>query len=327
MEMSKEGVKAHDVCRSVRKNSWSAVTLYLHLEKISSNFIANKDTVIHEMSSHDKLEAIYIDAWKNGIHFKIVGLYNPPNNMLDLKRIAGISSHRNTIILGDFNVYSTRWGHSNTSAICKAVEELLDNPSLMRIPSRLTFLSYSCHSKTPDLALTHANLSHRSTLSLKDPVDGSGHHIMYLQVHNISPQPKPRKLTRWNFKKARWDRYSLLSDEYVTEDLINYNPDKSADLFVKGILRSAKESISRGQIKKHLPFWNEFLDLLKSERNAARCRAENSHNIADCILLRKAQSKQKRAIILFKRTTNGSFISNLDFRKDGPRGAQVRISP
>ncbi|GFS65478.1 hypothetical protein TNCV_2468811 [Trichonephila clavipes] len=70
-----------------------------------------------------------------------------------------------------------------------------------------------------------------------------------------------------------------------------------------GILCSAKESIPRGQVKKHLPFWNEFLGLLKSERNAARCRAENSHNIADCILLRKAQAKLKHAIILSRRTT------------------------
>ncbi|GFY54632.1 hypothetical protein TNIN_52601 [Trichonephila inaurata madagascariensis] len=63
----------------------------------------SKDTVIHEMNSHDKLEAICIDVWMNGIHFKNVGIYNPPNNLPDLERIAGISMHRNTIILGDFN--------------------------------------------------------------------------------------------------------------------------------------------------------------------------------------------------------------------------------
>ncbi|GFY39308.1 hypothetical protein TNIN_234731 [Trichonephila inaurata madagascariensis] len=59
----------------------------------------------------------------------------------------------------------------------------------------------------------------------------------------------------------------------------------------------------------------EFLDLLKLERNAVTCRATNSHNITDCIILRKAQAKLKNAIILFKRT----FAANLDFRKDGPR--------
>ncbi|GFS53895.1 hypothetical protein TNIN_370941 [Trichonephila inaurata madagascariensis] len=117
----------------------------------------------------------------------------------------------------------------------------------------------------------------------------------------------------------RWNRYSQLSDKYVTEDLINDNPDKSDEFFVKGILRAAKESIPREQVKKHLPFWNEFLDLLKSERNAARCRAENSHNIADRILLRKTQAKLKRAIIISKRTTYRSFAANLDFRTDGPR--------
>ncbi|GFY79417.1 hypothetical protein TNIN_330221 [Trichonephila inaurata madagascariensis] len=142
------------------------------------------------MNSHDKLEAICIDAWKNGIHFKLVGLYNPPNNVLDLERIVGINSHRNTIIVGDFNAHSTRCGYSNTSVTGKAVDELLDNSSVTRIPAKPTFLSYGDHSSTPGLALTHANLSHRSELSLKDPVDGSGHHLMYLQVHNKIPHPK-----------------------------------------------------------------------------------------------------------------------------------------
>ncbi|GFY76227.1 hypothetical protein TNIN_19581 [Trichonephila inaurata madagascariensis] len=119
-------------------------------------------------------------------------------------------------------------------------------------------------------------------------------------------------------KKARWGRYSHLCDEYVTENLINDNPDKSADLFVKEFLRAAKESIPWGQVKKQLPFWNEFLDLVKSERNAERYRAENSNNIVNCVLLEKAQAKLKRAIIHSKRTTYISFAANLDFRKDGP---------
>ncbi|GFW34751.1 hypothetical protein TNCV_953791 [Trichonephila clavipes] len=59
----------------------------------------------------------------------------------------------------------------------------------------------------------------------------------------------------------------------------------------------------------------EFLDLLKSEKNAAKCRAKNSYNIADCIILRKAQAKLKNGIILSNRTTYRSFAANLDFRK------------
>ncbi|GFY78262.1 hypothetical protein TNIN_172521 [Trichonephila inaurata madagascariensis] len=101
-----------------------------------------KYTVIHEMNSHGKLEAICTDDWKNGFLLKIVGLYNPPNNMLDLERIAGISSHRNTIILVDFNAHSIRWGYSNTSATGKAVEELLDNASLIKFTSRPTFKTF-----------------------------------------------------------------------------------------------------------------------------------------------------------------------------------------
>lgn len=170
---------------------------------------------------------------------------------------------------------------------------------------------------TSDLAVTHANLSSRLTFSLEDPVDGCSHRLMYLQVRYKSPQPKPCKLARWNFKKTQCNKYSQLSDYYVNEDLVNDNPDVYTDLFVTGILRATKESIPRGQVKKHLPFWNESLDTLKAEGNTARFRAKNSHNITDCILLRQAQAKLRCAVILSKRSAYRSFTAYLDFRRDG----------
>lgn len=283
------------------------------------NSIASKDTIIHEMNNQDKLEAICIDAWKNGIHFKVIGLYNPPNNLPNLDSIASISNHRNTIIVGDFNAHSTRWNYSTTSVTGKAVEELLDNSALIRISSGPTFLSYAGHTSTPDLALVHANLSPRSALTLEDPVDGCGHRLMYLRIHYKSKEPAPRRLTRWNFKRAQWDKYSKLTDSFVTEDLVDGNPDASAELFVKAMLRAAEKSIPKGQVKNYKPFWCKSLDTLKAERNEARRVAENSHDIRDCILLRKAQAKLKHTIILSKRAAYRSFAAKLDFRKDGPK--------
>ncbi|GFW83831.1 hypothetical protein TNCV_1491721 [Trichonephila clavipes] len=55
--------------------------------------------------------------------------------------------------------------YSNTSATCKAVEELLKIPTHIRTPSKSTYLSYCGQSSSPDLAFTYANLSIRSTLS------------------------------------------------------------------------------------------------------------------------------------------------------------------
>ncbi|GFU94067.1 hypothetical protein TNCV_3308201 [Trichonephila clavipes] len=65
-----------------------------------------------------------------------------PNNVTDIERIPGIRIYHNNIIVGDFNVHSTRWGYFNTHVTSKAVEELLDSSSLIRIPSRSTFLPY-----------------------------------------------------------------------------------------------------------------------------------------------------------------------------------------
>lgn len=62
------------------------------------------------MDNQDKLEAISIDIWKNGVHFTVIGLYNPPNNVPNLDLIMNMSQHHNTIVVGDFNAHSTRWG-------------------------------------------------------------------------------------------------------------------------------------------------------------------------------------------------------------------------
>ena len=283
------------------------------------NLYASKSTIIHEMDNQDKLEAISIDIWKNGVHFTVIGLYNPPNNVPNLDLIMNMSQHHNTIVVGDFNAHSTRWGYSSSNATGKCVEDMLDQSSLIRIPSDPTFLSYAGHTSTPDLALAHANLSSRVMLYLKDPLEGCGHRLMYAKILGKNRQPGPPKLTRWNFKKANWAKYSLLSDAYLPADLVNANPDASTELFVKGLLRAANESIPKGQVKKYSPFWNCSLDRLKRDRNKLRLQAERSHSIADCTFLRKSQSKLKRAVTTAKRHAYRSFVAKLDFRKDGPK--------
>ena len=61
--------------------------------------------IIKEMQHQDKIEIIRIEIWKGNIHYKIYGIYNPPNNnpCLDI-----IPIHSKTIVVGDFN------GHSPT---------------------------------------------------------------------------------------------------------------------------------------------------------------------------------------------------------------------
>ncbi|GIY11352.1 hypothetical protein CDAR_535571 [Caerostris darwini] len=45
--------------------------------------------------------------------------------------------------------------------------------------------------------------------------------------------PPNQSLTCWNFKKVHWKKFSMLSDEYIAEDLVNENSDLSTCLFLK----------------------------------------------------------------------------------------------
>ncbi|GIY69683.1 hypothetical protein CEXT_291191 [Caerostris extrusa] len=62
---------------------------------------------------------------------------------------------------------------------------------------------------------------------------------------------KNQRLTRWNFKKVHWKVLSILSGNYIVEDLVDENLDLLTDCFVKGVLRAAHETILRGQVKRY----------------------------------------------------------------------------
>ncbi|GFS46934.1 hypothetical protein NPIL_281251 [Nephila pilipes] len=73
-------------------------------------------------------------------------------------------------------------------------------------------------------------------------------------------QPPKQKFSCWNLKEIGWENFSILND--TVENLLDENPDIPAYLFVKGVLRAARESVPRGQAKRYKPFWNKSLNIL-----------------------------------------------------------------
>lgn len=278
---------------------------------------ARRFSVIHEMEDGDKLEAVSLDVYCDGIRYSIVGLYNPPNNKPNFDCLSTLAVRRNTVILGDFNAHSARWGYSTTNAAGRATEDLLDDLNLLQLKSEPTFLSYGGHRSTPDLAIVHPGLSARTDLYLADACDGCGHRPLVLNIKTKKLTTQQRQLSRWNFKKGNWCNFSNFTNELVTDALKDDNPDKSTDRFINAVIQAAKKSIPRGQVKRYKPFWNATLTALKESRNKARKKAETTQLLSDCIELRKKQAELRKSIIKEKRQTYRQFVANLDFRRDG----------
>ena len=160
------------------------------------------------MDAEEKLEAVQIDAWLNENHFRIVAAYNPPMNTFDHLILEQAITER-TVVLGDFNAQSTRWGYPRTSPVGNIMELLIDNSSLIPIDTEPTFLSFAGHLGRPDLILPHANLSNRCRHQLLDDPSGCRHRII---VVTIVPKTKVPK------KKAKWHDYAEETDKMCIRD-------------------------------------------------------------------------------------------------------------
>lgn len=257
--------------------------------------ITVKFKLLHKMQDN-KFEAVELNLWKNNTRTKFIFAYNPPGNT-PLTKILDNAIDKNTIIIGDFNCHSKRWGYRDTDSQGKALEDFLDSsPMSLLLCSGHTFLSFKGEKTNPDLALAHTKIATKTSLNLLESCTGYGHRILCVKrfCGAASSGPIQDSLPRWNLKKADWLCFSHLTDTLLTPDLIvENNINKSYDAISETIRIIALETIPRGKARNYKPFWTVELASLKVERDKARQKAELTGDSADSIALRRAQATLK----------------------------------
>jgi hypothetical protein len=99
--------------------------------------------------------------------------------------IAGRLDER-TVVVGDFNAPSRRWGYATTTRTGSIIEEFVDDNALDILHVGPTFLSFAGHTSTLDLAMVHLNAMAQSSLQLLDAIGGCGHRVLFLVKYNTS---------------------------------------------------------------------------------------------------------------------------------------------
>ncbi|XP_050507930.1 uncharacterized protein LOC126885406 [Diabrotica virgifera virgifera] len=177
-----------------------------------------KTNVIHEMQDRDKVEMLQQQIQPS------------------------------TIIIGDFNSPSTRWGYSRTTNVGKHLEDFLDNNYLDVVNTPPTFLSFRGSQSRPDLVVTHPHITGKTSVTLLDDAAGCGHRALLVTCKLAKDKKAQNRAPRWNFKKADWKKYRECTDEVLTQ-LTLQEPEEAAKKVTEAILKCAKEFIPRGQIK------------------------------------------------------------------------------
>lgn len=277
-----------------------------------------KFNILHEMEERDKLEAVIVDCWKNKQHFSVVSLYNPPGNVPSLDVIE-VTIQPNSLLVGDFNSPSPRWGYPSSTPTGRCLEEMMDACMLDVIDTPPTFLSYARQTSRPDLIFTHPHITEKTSAQLLEDAGGCGHRMLLINIRTDKTGYQNKRVPRWNFKKANWPLYQELTNTALSSSLVTESPDHTIAAVNKAILDCSAKAIPRGQVKTFKPFWNATLSTLKKNRNESRRRAEKTKALHDIIALKKDQAKLQREIKQSKRSAFKKYVSKLDFRKDGTK--------
>lgn len=278
--------------------------------------------IVKEMDNTDKSELVKLDFWDNKTHLHLYSIYNPPRNEPDLSLIEQLNK---TVIIGDFNAHSKRWGYEKVDSTGKIMEEFLNTSTFELIYSKedpSTFIHYSGAGSNPDLLFATTDIAPKIKRQvIEDPSSGHRAIIADIKLDNKNVSQHYMNL-HWNFKKADWKKYKMELENKFTEQTITQQldqPDQMNKNFCKIILETAKKHIPRGRIKNYKPFWNPQLEELKKERDIARNTAEQTKTTLDTQIWRKKCALLKKEINIAKKNHFNNFLEKMDYRTDGPK--------
>ena len=159
--------------------------------------------------------------WFGDRKVKVYNIYSPPKETFTFSATETI--FKNTILFGDFNAHSPLWGYSDYNPSGLNVENLCLSTNLVCLqdensPPTLLHKAHGTEHR-PDLTLVSADLqSISSTEVLKDI--SSDHLPTLLKLEIAKPQGERKRKTRWNFKRANWNKFQ-------TKSVWNFDPEFS----------------------------------------------------------------------------------------------------
>ena len=277
-----------------------------------------KFEIVKEMNTNDYSEIIKATVWKCNNKFKVYGIYSPPNNNnlnLDL-----LENDKKTIIIGDLNGHSPRWGYSNVNKVGKIIEDYLDANTMNILYNNEdpnTFIHYNGQSTNPDIAIVSTDIENNTTKSVIED-SGSGHRAIITKTsfkHQSGKENKKLK-RKWNFKKADRRKYKTETNQRFKNINLEENTNKIVKQLNEVIIQAAKLSVPRGKTRKYKPFWNAQLAQLKLKRDKIREKAERTANKLDVIEWRKASAQLKQEIKIAKKKSFEKFLTQLDYRSN-----------
>lgn len=226
-------------------------------------------------------------------------------------------SHYSVVITGDFNSWHTSWGSGSSNRRGKILARYITH-------SRLTILNngsathYSSHGTFTNIDLTIIStvLAIHSHCEIETDLSGSDHFPMITSLFpNNDYVNSPNMRPRFNLKKAKWEVYKKLSENYSASRAISSNINKEAANIHKIILQTANESILQHKTPTYnhsVPWWSKKLETLKITKNHLWNKFKRNISTENELNFKRARSLYERGLKIAKRISIHAFTSEIN---------------
>lgn len=257
---------------------------------------------IRDQNGETKVELQIINLYLEQFPLTLVNLYSRGWNPEVINKLNSLlaGEHKDSIITGDFNAHHVAWGSTSTDRHGEVVwnwvtdtgKVLLNDGSPTRVGQALTCL---------DLTIASPRLSVISDWGVMEDTWGSDHFpiITSIQKHGM-PEPKNNSDTKFNYKKADWEKFKEMCEEINPDGIHSTNVDMHCQLLTEKFLFIAGECIPVSRTKKHgrslVPWWNKTCNDAVKGRKKLLNKLKRNPCPENCNMYMEAQRSAAKVI-------------------------------
>ena len=284
-------------------------------------FLIHNDVVYHRIKLQTKFQAIAIHAF---LHKRITvcNIYINPRDDFTQTDLEDLIKQlpKPFILMGDFNCHHTLW-HDHTQKgqtpdrKAQIIEKIiLENDLNILDEDKHTyerFIDGSLYTSHIDITLVTPDLQTDLEWDTLDENGGSDHIPISIKIKKSYDF---NKYTRWNFKKANWDKYRDLA--VFGREITDFRDVKELTDYIVNTLNAAAEeaigkiTIQKGKIPK--PWWNENCKIATKNKKRAYRKFRRNPNTENHIEYKKANAIAIRTIRTSKQQSWNAFLASIN---------------
>ena len=234
------------------------------------------------------IEAIIVRVKFKSGDITLANVYHAPGTQFDGVEYTRLFQqyHRDSIILGDLNAYSTIFGAARTDARGKVIENLLDDYNMVALNTGAgTYLRRSGEMSHLDISMASTNIARITNWTVHDDPMGSDHLPVIITLSDPAIAEDTHQ-PQWCYRRANWDGFKKDCQRLMTTDLVDEDVIASRDRLVSSIIAAAENNIPIMKPKsdprrKYVPYWTEECTTAVKRRNKAKNKMQRTRDNAD----------------------------------------------